>query len=88
MPEEIFISEASLPPYGEPKMWYTSAELWSAIIAIAAFIAQGIVGHIVLPMEIQASMVTLWLFILRGFKTKSPIAWTRSHMARMKRTAV
>lgn len=76
------------PAYGDPKMWYTSTELWTAAISLGAFIAQGIYGHVVLPMEIQASVVTLLIFILRGFKTKGPIAWTKNQMIRMKNAIV
>lgn len=86
MPEDLTPPAAVTPsddPYGDPKMWYASAELWSAAIALIAFIAQGISGHEILPMEIQGSVVIIWMSILRGFKTNSPIAWSKKQLSRM-----
>lgn len=88
MPPDDIILPTDVPqkdPYGDPKMWYQSTELWTAIIALGAFIAQGVTGNVILPIEIQASVVTILMFILRGFKTNSPIAWTKKQLAQMKK---
>lgn len=90
MPEEGTPPPAvSVPPTDvEPKMWYLSTELWSAFVALLAFVAQGLnLVEVPVPLEIQASIVTLWMFILRGFKTKSPIAWTKAQFHKLQGTA-
>lgn len=87
MPEEIIppagpVTEDQI--YGDPKMWYQSTELWSAIVAIVFFILEGIgVIQISVPGEVQASIVTLWMALMRGFRKASPIAWTKAHLARL-----
>lgn len=80
----VSIPVTSDQPYGDPKMWYQSMELWSAMIAIVAFILQGIYQTEVLPMGVQASIVTLWMFVLRGFRTHKPIAWTKTQFLKLK----
>lgn len=74
--------------YGDPKMWYQSSELWTAIVAISFFVAQG-VGAIEIPVpgEVQASIVTLLLAILRGFRKASPVAWTKAQLTRLQHAA-
>jgi hypothetical protein len=84
MPEEIISPVPTGPMPTEAKIWYLSTELWSAIIALAAFSAQGM-GYLTIPVpsEIQASAVMVWMFILRAFKTSQPIAWTQSQLNRL-----
>jgi len=85
MPEEgIPTVPVTGPTDVEAKMWYLSSELWSALVAIGAFIAQGMgLVEVPVPAEIQAALVMVWMFILRAFKTRSPIAWTKKQLQKM-----
>lgn len=58
----------------DPKSWYTSKTLWANAIALVAMIAQGITGHELISLDIQASILAVINIILR-FATKQPVAW-------------
>lgn len=55
--------------------WYASKTLWVNALALAAMIAQGVTGHILISMELQASILGVINMVLR-FVTKKPIVWS------------
>lgn len=67
-----------------PKMWYTSLELWTAVVSIVAFIVQGIYGNIIIPADVQAAIVSLVLLIMRAIRPPKPIAWTKAHLEQLR----
>jgi len=69
--------------YGDAKMWYNSVELWTATIAIVAFIAQGITGKVVIPSEIQGSLVAILMVLLRTIRPASPLAWSKKELEKL-----
>jgi len=64
MPEEIAVS----------KMWYTSKQFWTGIVAAVGALLQMKFGWII-PPEYQGYVFTGILFLLR-FITKKPLVWT------------
>ena len=69
---------------GDPKMWYLSTELWTAIVSIVFFVLQGL-GTIEIPVpgELQGSIVIIILSMLRLFRTQSPLALTQKHLSNL-----
>lgn len=58
----------------ESKKWYLSKTLWVNAISIVAIAAQGITGHEVISLELQASILAGINMILR-FITKEQVIW-------------
>ncbi len=56
------------------KSWFTSKTLWVNAIALVAMIIQGVTGHEVVGLELQATILSVINMILR-FVTKTPLAW-------------
>ena len=60
----------------DPKLWYTSKQIWLNIIAVIAFLVQKYT-HFVIDPQTQAALLILINFILRCI-TKQPIVWTEA----------
>lgn len=56
-------------------VWYASKTLWANAIAIVAMIVQGITGHVLISLELQATILGVVNMILR-LVTKQPISWS------------
>lgn len=54
--------------------WWASKTLWVNVIALVAFIAQGVTGKLIISAEIQAGALAAINFILRLI-TKAPVVW-------------
>ncbi len=59
----------------EVTVWYLSKTLWVNAIALVAMIAQGVTGHVLINMELQATILGVVNMILRLI-TKKPIVWS------------
>lgn len=55
--------------------WWASRTLWVNAIAIAAMVAQGVTGKVLINMELQATILGVINMVLR-FVTKTPISWS------------
>lgn len=64
------------------KMFYKSAELWTAFISLVAFGLQSKYGYI-LPLDVQASLVVVLLAIFRSSRTSEPIAWSKTQLTKL-----
>lgn len=56
-------------------VWWASRTLWVNLIAIVAMAAQGISGHVLISMELQATILGVVNMVLR-FVTKTPVVWS------------
>lgn len=54
--------------------WYASRTLWVNAIAIVGMVLQGVTGHVLISMELQATILGVINMILRVI-TKKPIVW-------------
>ncbi len=67
--------EDSMADEQEVTVWYLSKTLWVNAIALVAMIAQGVTGHVLINMELQATILGVVNMILRLI-TKKPIVWS------------
>lgn len=86
MPDEPITAADEVTLMQEPKpcgkMFYKSAELWTAFVSLIAFGLQMKYGFI-LPAEVQGSMVIVLLGLFRTTRTSEPIAWTKKQLQSM-----
>lgn len=59
----------------ETTAWYLSKTLWVNAIALVAMILQGATGHVLISMELQATILGVINMLLR-LVTKKPISWS------------
>lgn len=55
--------------------WYASKTLWANGIALLAMILQGATGHVLISMELQATILSVINILLRLI-TKQAISWS------------
>lgn len=56
-------------------VWWASRTLWVNLIAIIAMVLQGVTGHVLISMELQATILGVINMILR-LVTKTPVVWS------------
>lgn len=59
----------------EGTVWYASKTLWVNVIALVAMVGQGVTGHVLVSLELQATILAIINMVLR-FVTKKPIVWS------------
>lgn len=56
-------------------VWWASRTLWVNAIAIVGMITQGVTGHVLISMELQATILGVINMVLRLI-TKTPVVWS------------
>ncbi len=62
-------------PTTDTTVWWASRTLWVNVIAIVAMVLQGITGHVLISMELQATILGVINMLLR-LVTKTPVVWS------------